>query len=447
MRVRFFWPLAVLAGLTAWLSSVTGSELAPKVSIDEIAVGIEKHLAEQTKAGGGFFKVRHNGQELSLTLVRVHLEYLAHLGGGVSFACVDLVGADGPVYDVDFFLKGPAGDLTVTETTIHKVNGQPLYAWEQKPDKTWRKVPVQDAPPRLLGVLRGSDQFQFTYRATLPQMAGPARLWLPLAQSDPFQRVQVEQMLGLESRRELQEREYGNKVLFLTAGPADSGKTLEIRYRVRRFEKADYAERAPRAERYLEPEKLVPANETFRATALAVTQGKTTDLERARALYDHVIRKLSYMKYGSGWGRGDAVYACSAASGNCTDFHAYFMALARAAGLPARFAVGASIPSERNDGGTDGYHCWAEFFADGKWVPVDLSEANKNASLADYYFGHHPANRFELSKGRDLVVDPEPASGPINFLAFPILEVDGKLVKVKTEFLFQRPGPAQAGSR
>lgn len=170
----------------------------------------------------------------------------------------------------------------------------------------------------------------------------------------------------------------------------------------------------------MEPEKLVPANETFRATALAVTQGKTTDLERARALYDHVIRKLSYMKYGSGWGRGDAVYACSAASGNCTDFHAYFMALARAAGLPARFAVGASIPSERNDGGTDGYHCWAEFFADGKWVPVDLSEANKNASLADYYFGHHPANRFELSKGRDLVVDPEPASGPINFLAFPI---------------------------
>ena len=117
---------------------------------------------------------------------------------------------------------------------------------------------------------------------------------------------------------------------------------------------------------------------------------------------------------------------CDARSGNCSDFHAYFIALARSVGIPARFAIGAAIPSERNDGGIDGYHCWAEFFAEGKWVPVDISEADKNSSLADYYFGHQPANRFELSKGRDLVVDPEPASGPINLLAYPVLEVNGK---------------------
>jgi len=134
------------------------------------------------------------------------------------------------------------------------------------------------------------------------------------------------------------------------------------------------------------------------------------------------------------------VYACNARSGNCSDFHAYFIALARAAGIPARFAIGAAIPSERNDGGIDGYHCWAEFFADGKWVPVDISEADKNSSLADYYFGHHPANRFEFSKGRDLVVEPEPASGPINFLAYPVMEINGQPIKVQTEFLFRRPG-------
>jgi hypothetical protein len=58
--------------------------------------------------------------------------------------------------------------------------------------------------------------------------------------------------------------------------------------------------------------------------------------------------------------------------------------------------------------------------------------------LADYYFGHHPANRFELSRGRDLVVEPGPASGPINFLAYPVLEVNGEPVKVRTEFLFRR---------
>ena len=55
-----------------------------------------------------------------------------------------------------------------------------------------------------------------------------------------------------------------------------------------------------------------------------------------------------------------------------------------------------------------------------------------------YYFGHHPANRFELSRGRDLEVDPLPASGPINFLAYPLLEVNGKPVKANVAFSFKR---------
>src|SRR4029079_10396231 len=129
-------------------------------------------------------------------------------------------------------------------------------------------------------------------------------------------------------------------------------------------EKAEYAVREPMPERYLSPEGLVPTNETFRSIAQQVTHGETNDLAKARALYNHVIEKLRYAKYGSGWGVGDAVYACDARSGNCSDFHAYFIAWARAIGIPARFAIVATIPSERNRGGIDGYHCWAEFFAE-----------------------------------------------------------------------------------
>lgn len=410
------------------------------VTIDDIAAGIEKYIAEQSKGNGGYFKLQHNKKELSLQLVRVHLEYLADLGGGVHFACVDLVGTDGPVYDVDFFMKGPPGAMAVTETSVHKVNGRPLYLWEQRRNNTWRRVRVKNAPRALLGVINGSDEFEFIYRVKLPDITADAKLWLPLATSDTFQRVAVEKIIAPEHFRELDEHDYGNKVLFLNASPADSGKTIEIRYRVKRFEKAEYAVREPPPQKYLNPENLVPTNETFRAIAEKLTRGKTTDLARARALYDYVIESVRYARYGNGWGHGDAVYACDARSGNCTDFHAYFIALAREIGIPARFAIGAAIPSERNDGGIDGYHCWAEFFADGKWIPVDVSEANKNSSLTDYYFGHHPANRFELSKGRDLVVEPEPASGPINFLAYPVMEMNGQPIKVQTEFLFRRPG-------
>ncbi len=69
---------------------------------------------------------------------------------------------------------------------------------------------------------------------------------------------------------------------------------------------------------------------------------------------------------------------------------------------------------------------------------MDISEADKFNALSMYFFGHHPANRFEFTRGRDLVVEPGPASGPINFLAYPLLEVDGQAQKVPTMFLFRR---------
>jgi transglutaminase-like putative cysteine protease len=222
--------------------------------------------------------------------------------------------------------------------------------------------------------------------------------------------------------------------------PSDSGKTVEVRYRVVRKEKAAYPASNAETARYLRPEKLVPINETFRGLAQKAAAGKIDDLQRAKALYDHVMGRMRYDKSGTGWGRGDAVYACDARTGNCSDFHAYFIALARSIGIPARFAIGATIPADKNEGTIEGYHCWAEFLADGRWVPVDISEAWKNPKLADYYFGHNPANRFELTKGRDLVVDPEPASGPINFLAYPLLEMNGEVVKPETTFIFRRVG-------
>ena len=408
-----------------------------KVTAD-IQTGIEQHIEKQVRLGGGYFHLPFRDKQLRLKLVRVHTEYLSKLGPDRYFACVDLADISGDVYDVDFFLAGKPGAMKVTETTVHKINGQPFYAWEQQSDRTWQRIPIKEASEANLGVIKGQDEFEFFYRATLPEIAGTARLWLPLASTDPFQTVAVKAINAPEKPIVLEEREHGNRVLFLEIGPQDSGKTIEIRYQVKRLEKAAYAPQAPDQGEYLKPERLVPTTEDFRSIAEGVVQGKKGDLVRARALYDHVIDRMRYMKYGDGWGKGDAVYACNARTGNCTDFHSYFIALARAVGIPARFAIGAAIPSERNEGGVDGYHCWAEFFAEGKWWPVDISEGNKYTNLATYYFGHHPANRLEFSRGRDLVVEPGPASGPINFLAYPIMEISGKPVKVPVEFSFNR---------
>ena len=418
------------AGTSAAASSQT-------VVTADIQKGIEQHIAEQTRVGGGYYHLLFKDRELKLKLVRVHTEYLANLGPGRHFACVDLADVSGDVYDVDFFLSGDPGAMKVTENTVHKINGQPYYAWEQQKDGSWHRIPVERASEKHFGVIRGRDNFEFKYWAKLPAFTTPARMWLPLPETDRFQSVEIISLQVPGKQRMVHDRKNGNRILVVDLVPEDSGKTLDIRFAVHRLEKAAYEAPKPE-EAFLAPDRLVPITEEFRKTANTVVSGKNDDLVRARALYDHVIDRMRYMKYGDGWGRGDAVYACSALTGNCTDFHAYFIALARSIGIPARFAIGAGIPSERNEGGIDGYHCWVEFYADGKWWPVDISEADKYSALSTYYFGHHPANRFELSRGRDLEVDPLPASGPINFLAYPLLEVNGKPVKADVAFSFKR---------
>jgi transglutaminase-like putative cysteine protease len=287
-------------------------------------------------------------------------------------------------------------------------------------------------------IVTGSDEFEFVYRVKLPLIDGEAHLWMPLARTDAFQTVRVDEFSIPMKWEKMHDRDNGNDICVLNPRAEDSGKIIELRYRVVRKEKTAYLANETNVERYLRPEKLVPLNQTFKTIAEQAIAGKANEMERAKALYDHVLGRMRYDKSGTGWGRGDAMFACDGRSGNCTDFHSYFIALARAVGIPARFAIGATIPADKSEGAIEGYHCWAEFFADGRWVPVDISEAWKNPTLADYYFGHNPANRFELTKGRDLVVDPAPAGGPINFLVYPLLEIDGRAVKPETSFSFRR---------
>ncbi|MCR4317986.1 MAG: transglutaminase domain-containing protein [Planctomycetes bacterium] len=368
------------------------------------------------------------------------MEYLSDLGNGVQFACVDLADVNGDVYDVDFFLAGSENDMRVTNTTVHKLNGQPFYAWKQQSDKTWTRISVEAASPRELGIVTGIDKFEFRYRVTLPELGEAALMWMPFPESDVYQTVDVKSIEAPVERRILRDRDYGNRILLLELGPDDSGREVNIVYSVERREKSPSPEQVEDAERFLSADLRVPVGGRFEELSRSALSGKESDgeLVHARALYDYVIDNMRYMKFGQAWGNGDSEYACDTGTGNCTEYHSYFMSLSRSDGMPARFAIGAAIPSERNEGGIDGYHCWAEFYADGKWWPVDISEGDKYSRLATYYFGRNPANRFEFSRGRDLVVDPLPSSGPINFLAYPILEIGGKPAKARVEFTFVR---------
>lgn len=410
-----------------------------KVSIEEVEGGIRAHIKNETDANDGYFHIETDTLDLNLRLVRVHTEYLSVLGPKSYFACVDLADSTGDVYDVDFFLKGEPGDMNVSQTTVHKLNGKPYYTWKKGEDKVWRRVAVTGAASDLLGVIEETDHFTFRYALEIPKIKKEAQMWIPIPQSDEFQTIELIEAKRSGAMQILTDPVYGNNIQYFELDSENSGDSIIFVYDVRRIEKGPYVAPKPDLDLYLTSSLLLPTGGRFSAIAdsvLALKQNES-NLMKARALYDYVIDNVRYAKQGK-YGTGDANYACDSRSGNCTEFHSLFISLARSSGIPARFAIGAAIPSNRNSGGVDGYHCWAEFYAEGKWWPIDISEGNKYTALATYYFGHHPANRIEFTRGRDLEVDPRPAAGSIPFLAYPLFEKDGQELKVKTQFTFRR---------
>lgn len=111
-----------------------------EVTTAEISTGIKKHItAETKKSSDKKFHVNYEGKELALDLTKVHDDRLSSLGEGKYFACVDMKAADGTTYDIDFFMSGKPGDMKVTETSVHKVNGKPLYNWKEE-NGVWKKI-------------------------------------------------------------------------------------------------------------------------------------------------------------------------------------------------------------------------------------------------------------------------------------------------------------------
>jgi hypothetical protein len=213
-------------------------EQKPKrVSIAEIEAGIKSFIQKKTEENGGYFEVSDRGKDFRMKLVRVHTEYLSNLGPKRNFACVDLADERGDVYDVDFFLDGEPGAMTVTETSVHKLNGKPYYAWKQKPDKTWNRIPVKEATTRLLGVMEGSDSFEFHYQVELPEINGEAKMWIPIATTDEYQQIEIAEMKVPMEYKLLNDKEFNNTILYVALNAKESKKTIDILYKVKRIEK------------------------------------------------------------------------------------------------------------------------------------------------------------------------------------------------------------------
>ncbi|AEH44962.1 transglutaminase domain-containing protein [Thermodesulfatator indicus DSM 15286] len=259
-------------------------------------------------------------------------------------------------------------------------------------------------------------------------------LWVPIPLEDNFQKIESIKVKAPGPYEIMKEKEYGNKFLHMAWESAlPKGAKLEIEVKLTRQEVSPRPWKKDIPLRLLLPDQLVPV-ETFESMAKEIAGDKKDPVAKLRAIYDYVITHMKYQKTGTGWGRGDAIWACNNRRGNCTDFHSLFMGLARAQGIPALFQMGLPVPS--NGGLIKGYHCWLLTFPDGMLYGIDASEAAKHPEKREYFFGHLCDSRIALTQGRDILLAPAQHGPRLNFIYKAYLEVDLKPSpkKVKTTY-------------
>jgi transglutaminase-like putative cysteine protease len=305
--------------------------------------------------------------------------------------------------------------------------------------------------------------FEFSYTVTVPALpagSAPLRVWIPLpAEHDTYQKISDMQIESPVAHTVEQNSEYGNQYAVFVVNPALASSPFDIalHFHATRYEHrnplttvsasgagsdaqpANNPESQLMLAHWLQPDRLVPTSGVIAQLAAENTAGATDTLDKAHKIYEYVVSTMRYDKTGEGWGHGDAIWACTAKRGNCTDFHSLLIGMMRASGIPARFEIGFPLPADKTSGDIPGYHCWAEFYVEGMgWVPVDASEAWKHPDKREYFFGAHDVNRIQFTTGRDLRLDPSQKGDPLNYFIYPYAEQDGKpFDKLQSRFAFR----------
>ncbi|KAB0671966.1 transglutaminase domain-containing protein [Oryzomonas sagensis] len=280
--------------------------------------------------------------------------------------------------------------------------------------------------------------------------AGEAELWLPYPVSDRDQKITDVTVKGdFVASAVYADAAFSTPMLYARWNKGATSRKLTFSFKAERSEvvrrdfpavegtwnRADFAQ-------YLAATSLGPLDGEVGKLATTITAGKTTVLEKAKAIYDWTCENTYRDPKTRGCGAGDVCALLKQPGGKCADIHSVFVALARAAGVPAREAFGIRMGKKDVEDVSTWQHCWAEFYLPGYgWVPVDPADVRKamlveNLKLEDaktreyrtYFWGAIDPYRVKLSAGRDLILNPPQPGGPVNYLMYPFARVGDKII-------------------
>ena len=304
--------------------------------------------------------------------------------------------------------------------------------------------------------------FEVTTRIEVLKPAGATRIWAPAAllEQTPFQKTRSNKFTADGGTAKIVKGKPEDGLGIVTAEfPAGTPPVLIVTSEVEtRNISVDLAapgkkQKARRADLdyFRRSTALLPTDGIVKQTADEITAGKTTDVEKAHAIYEWIVENTVRNPKTRGCGLGDIRFMLETKdlSGKCADLNALYVGLARAAGLPARDVYGIRVAKSElgykslgasSDNITKSQHCRAEvYLQDHGWVPVDPADVRKvvleeppgNRPLDDdmvqkarlRLFGAWEMNWMGYNFAHDVAL---PGSGgkPVPFLMYPQAETD-----------------------
>ena len=306
--------------------------------------------------------------------------------------------------------------------------------------------------------------FEVVARIEVGEPSGTAQAWMPLplmTDTNYFKTISNKWTGNAATMKEVRDDAAGASFVHAVFAAGEKAPVLEV---VSRFTTQDRDVEVldppvkgvgmdkQSVARYLKPSSYIPTDGLVLETSRQITKGLSTDLEKARVIYEWIVDNTFRDPKVKGCGIGDikGMLETRYFGGKCADLNALYVGFARAAGLPARdvYGIRCADSTEFKSLGKSGditkaQHCRAEVYLAGYgWTPVDPADVRKvvleeppgNRPLTDplvkkarlKLFGEWEMNWLAYNYSHDVKL-PGSKEKPLAFLMYPQAETsDGR---------------------
>jgi len=295
-----------------------------------------------------------------------------------------------------------------------------------------------------------------------------AKLWNPLPFNAEYQKIRFFKFDGNYDEYNINRNNpYDAKTLYTYWKKSDKKKLLHMEMEIETKERVINLKIIEEASKrnfpipedvklFLKPTKHIPTDGKIKEVADKITKGKNDAFEKVKAIYDWVTETTFRDPKVLGCGIGDAGKMVESGyfGGKCTDISSLFVAILRAAGIPAREVFGIRLGKSyfsKALGKSDAkgfanistwQHCRAEYYIAGAgWIPSDPADITKLELVEKLDYNHPKVKKLRekylhswemnwvgFNWGRDFVLYPKPTQFPLNMLGYPYGEVEDEVL-------------------